>query len=206
MADFSSGAVVDDDLDFSAAQGRSKTREAARRQDRRVGRPRAEHCHRRVGRRGGGRPRALGDAAFRRHGSDRYAQPELVGPLYHVLYVLRGSVCRRPHHLVGAQGLRHRRVRRHLQGGGDEFHRLHCGRHRHGGGRSGPAYAPVGAVRVLQPGQPAHVGHPGAGHLSHLVLRVPVGAGARRGGQDEPIRPCASSRWWPWCARCSCTR
>ncbi|WP_302964138.1 NrfD/PsrC family molybdoenzyme membrane anchor subunit [uncultured Adlercreutzia sp.] len=28
MADFSSGAVVDDDLDFSAAQGRSKTREA----------------------------------------------------------------------------------------------------------------------------------------------------------------------------------
>ena len=29
MADFSSGAVVDDDLDFSAAQGRSKTREAA---------------------------------------------------------------------------------------------------------------------------------------------------------------------------------
>ena len=29
MADFSSGAVLDDDLDFSAAQGRSKTREAA---------------------------------------------------------------------------------------------------------------------------------------------------------------------------------
>ncbi len=28
MADFSSGAVVDDDLDFSAAQGRAKTREA----------------------------------------------------------------------------------------------------------------------------------------------------------------------------------
>ena len=28
MADFSSGAVLDDDLDFSAAQGRSKTREA----------------------------------------------------------------------------------------------------------------------------------------------------------------------------------
>ena len=28
MSDFSSGAIVDDDLDFSAAQSRSKSREA----------------------------------------------------------------------------------------------------------------------------------------------------------------------------------
>ena len=83
----------------------------------------------------------------------------------------------------------HRGLRRHLQGGRHELHRLHRGRHRHGGGRPRPAGAPMGAVRLLQPRQPAHVGHRGARNLPHPVLRVPVGPGAGRRGQGVPHRP-----------------
>ena len=171
-----------------------------------MGRQGAERRHRRLGRHHGCRHRAVGCAALGRHGADRHAQSELVGPLHHVVHVLRGPVGRRPHHLVGAQGLWHRGLRRHLQGGRHELHRLHRGRHRHGGGRPRPAGAPVGAVRLLQPRQPAHVGHRGARNLPHPVLRVPVGPGAGRRGQGVPHRPARDLDRGARAPPCSCTR
>ena len=65
-------------------------------------------------------------------------------------------------------------------------------------GRPGP---PVGAVRVLEPLQPADVGHPGAWHLPHPVRRLPVGVPARRGRPACRTPRSAPSAWsrssWP---------
>ena len=76
-------------------------------------RPRPDRRHR--GGRGahGCGDRALGDAADRRHGADRHAQPRLVGRLHHHVHVLRGPFRRWPHHIVGAEGVRHEGLRRH---------------------------------------------------------------------------------------------
>ena len=103
--------------------------------------------------------RALGGAAFRRHGADRHAQYGLVGPLHHHVHVLRGPLRRRPHHLVHSEGLRHAGLRRDKQGGGVDVHLLHRPCHRLRRRGSGAASACVGAFRLFQSGFASHVGH-----------------------------------------------
>ena len=88
---------------------------------------------------------ALGRTAFRRHGADRHAQPRLLGALHHDVHVLRGPVGRRPHHQLGAEGLRHGGLRRHQQGGGVDEHLLHGARHRLRGGRPGDSLSGCGS-------------------------------------------------------------
>ena len=191
MSDFSSGAIVDDDLDFSAAQNRAKGQEAA--------------GAKAVAWGGRGLSIAIGvSAAVMVAGIALWAM-QLAGGMVQTgmrnlnswgLYITSfmffvGLSAGRPHHLVGAQGLRHPGLRRHLQGGRHELHRLHRGRHRHGGGRPRPAGAPVGVVRLLQPRAAAHVGHRGARNLPHPVLRVPVGPRCGPTRARCPTPPCA---------------
>ena len=92
------------------------------------------------------------------------------GPLHHPVHVPGGPVGWRPHHLVGAARVRHEGLRRHLQGGRVDVHLLHGARHRLRGGGPGAPGAPVGTVRVLEPGLAAHVGHHRAGR--YLILSI----------------------------------
>ena len=99
MSDFSTGAIVDDDLDLSAAKGRSKSHEAVAAKTAAWG--------------GKGLNAAIGVSAVIMVAgivlwgvqlSGGMVQTgmrnlELVGPLHHVVHVLRGPVGRRPHHL-----------------------------------------------------------------------------------------------------------
>lgn len=120
--------------------------------------------------------------------------PRQLGPLHHGLHVFRGPVGRRSYHLVGAQGPRHPRLRRYLESGGVLIHRLHGGRHRSCSGGYGPALPRVGAVRLLQSGQPAYVGYHCPFHLPHPVVRIPVGPDSGRARARSALWPCASSR------------
>ena len=111
-----------------------------------------------------------------------------------MLHVLRGALRRRPHHLERAARLRHQGLRRHLQGGRVDVRLLHGAGHRLRGGGPGPAPASVGAVRVLQPGKPPHVGHHRAGGVPDPVGGVPVGDAAPRGGEGVGRGPARGER------------
>ena len=110
MSDFSTGAIVDDDLDLSAAKGRSKSHEAVAAKTAAWG--------------GKGLNAAIGVSAVIMVAGIVLWGVQLSGGMVQtgmrnlsswglyitVVHVLRGPVRRRPHHLVGAQGLRHRRA------------------------------------------------------------------------------------------------
>ena len=69
------------------------------------------------------------------------------------------------------QRVRHGGLRRHLEDRRLDVHLLHGARHRLRGGRPGPAAAPVGAVRVLQPGLAARCGTSSC-WAAYLILSV----------------------------------
>ena len=138
MSDFSSGAIVDDDLDFSAAQSCAKTCDAADAKEAAWG--------------GRGLNIAIGVSALVMVAGIALWAMQLAGGMVQTgmrnlnswgLYITS---------FMFFVGLRHPGLRRHLQGRRHELNRLHGDGHRLGRGGHGPALPRVGALRVLQPG------------------------------------------------------
>ena len=189
MSDFSSGAIVDDDLDFSAAQNRAKGQEAA--------------GAKAVAWGGRGLSIAIGvSAAVMVAGIALWAMQFAGGMCRPACAICRGA----SHHVVRFVGLSaggpiivawllwHRRFRRHLQGGRRELHRQNGGRHRPGGGGATKLASACGAVRLLQPVALMVTSSCWAPTSSFPACTFGPRCGPTPG--RFPIPPCASSAWW----------